>query len=181
MDRVSELEGCVLGIIWSYGSCTPYVIRRKFLISPNPEWSGSAGAIYPLVKRLEARGWIRSEEESTTGGRRSRKYSLTAAGRRIFRGWLGPPLSVGTVGIPIDPLRTRVEFLEALPPRKRQAFLADSVKQLLEQIGIIKKDCARRRVEGNRPAYLAGLGALQMMQARLKWIRQVTLLLDTGD
>lgn len=177
MSGVSELEGCVLGIIWTYGACTPYVIRRKFLISPNPQWSGSAGAIYPLVKRLESHGWIRSEEKSTTGGRRSRVYSLTGPGRRVFRAWLAPPLALSTTGIPSDPLRTRIEFLAALEPRQQKAFLADAVRQMLEQIRVIRKDCDRRRAEGNVPAYAAGLGALKMMRARLQWVRQVPRLL----
>lgn len=177
MIRISELEGCVLGIIWTYGSCTPYVIRRKFLISPNPEWSGSAGAIYPLIKRLEDRGWIRWEDKSTEGGRRSREYSLTGAGRKVFRIWLGPPLAVSTIGIPSDPLRTRVEFLASLDPSQRKAFLADAIRQMSEQLDVIEKDCVRRRAEGNVPAYAAGLGALKMMRARLEWLRQVRRLL----
>lgn len=177
MSRISELEGCVLGIIWTHGSCTPYVIRRKFLISPNPEWSGSAGAIYPLIKRLEDRGWIRSKEKSTAGGRRSREYRLTGPGRKIFRIWLGPPLGISTIGIPSDPLRTRVEFLALLDPSECKAFLADAIRQMREQLDVIEKDCARRRAERNVPAYAAGLGALKMMRARLEWLRQVRRLL----
>jgi DNA-binding PadR family transcriptional regulator len=170
MDRVSELEGCVLGIIWEYGSCTPYNIRRKFLISPNPEWSGSAGAIYPLVKRLEARGWIRSKEKETSGGRRSREYSLTATGRKIFHAWLGPPLSLSTIGVPSDPLRTRIEFLYSLSPPDRRNFLSDAIRQIQEQIRVIRKDLKRREKAGTLPAYVAGVGALKMMRARLNWL-----------
>ena len=177
MDKVSELEGCVLGIIWTYGSCTPYVIRRKFLISPNPEWSGSAGAIYPLVQRLETRGWIRSDEMKTKGGRRSRMYRLTPAGRKVLRRWLGPPLLLSTVAIPSDPLRTRIEFIASLHPRKQKAFLRDAIRQMHEQIRVIRKDCKRRRAEKNVPAYVAGLGALKMMRARLQWLRQASRIL----
>jgi DNA-binding PadR family transcriptional regulator len=177
MEKISELEGCVLGIIWENGACTPYVIRRKFLISPNPEWSGSAGAIYPLVKRLEARGWIRSKEMETSGGRRSREYSLTAAGRKVFRSWIGPPLSLNTIGIPSDPLRTRIEFLYSLRRDERKEFLSEAIRQIREQIQIIRKDCIRRRKEGNVPAYVAGLGALRMMRARLDWLYQARRIL----
>ena len=47
----TELEAAVLGVVWQDGPCTPYAIRQHFLESPAPRWSGSAGAIYPLVRR----------------------------------------------------------------------------------------------------------------------------------
>jgi DNA-binding PadR family transcriptional regulator len=124
------------------------------------------------VERLETRGWIRSKEMETSGGRRSREYGLTARGRKVLRGWLGPPLSLSTVAIPSDPLRTRIEFLYSLPPPERKHFLTDAIRQIREQIQIIQKDLTRRRKEGNVPAYAAGLGALKMMRARLEWLHQ---------
>ncbi|HZE88705.1 MAG TPA: PadR family transcriptional regulator, partial [Verrucomicrobiae bacterium] len=65
---LSELEGATLGVVWSEQPCTPYAIRRVFQTSPSPFWSGSAGAIYPLVERLETRGLVRAE--ATMTGRR---------------------------------------------------------------------------------------------------------------
>src|SRR5262245_13459166 len=47
--NLTELEGTALGVIWAGQPCTPYRVRRVFLDSPSPSWSGSAGAIYPLI------------------------------------------------------------------------------------------------------------------------------------
>jgi DNA-binding PadR family transcriptional regulator len=58
--NLSEMEGCVLALIWSGGPLMPYAIRQVFRKSPSPQWSGSAGSIYPLVDRLERRALIRS-------------------------------------------------------------------------------------------------------------------------
>jgi len=40
-------------------------------------------SLYPLLYRLERRGWVRGEWE-TSGGRRRRFYRLTASGRKTL-------------------------------------------------------------------------------------------------
>lgn len=41
-------------------------------------------SLYPLLYRLEARGWIRGAWVDKPGERRRRCYSLSAAGRRVL-------------------------------------------------------------------------------------------------
>ena len=57
------------------------------------ELSGQAllvgqGSIYPALVRLEQRGWIDTEWQSTENNRRAKYYRLTAAGRRAMGGEL---------------------------------------------------------------------------------------------
>jgi transcriptional regulator len=42
----------------------------------------NAGSLYPALYRLEERGLIRAEWESTEKGRKAKVYSLTTAGRK---------------------------------------------------------------------------------------------------
>src|SRR5213076_2672536 len=42
----------------------------------------NAGSLYPALYRLEERGLIRAEWESTEKGRQAKVYTLTAAGRK---------------------------------------------------------------------------------------------------
>lgn len=44
----------------------------------------SAAALYPLLYRLEKRGWIHGRWVERTGERRRRFYKLTSAGRQIL-------------------------------------------------------------------------------------------------
>ena len=44
----------------------------------------SAAALYPLLYRLEKRGWIKGRWIEKEGQRRRRYYELTAAGRRVL-------------------------------------------------------------------------------------------------
>jgi PadR family transcriptional regulator PadR len=50
-----------------------------------------AASLYPLLYRLEKRGWIQGRWVEKTGQRRRRYYRLTAPGRKVLvsqrRGW----------------------------------------------------------------------------------------------
>jgi len=42
------------------------------------------GSLYPALQRLEHRGWVESNWQSTENNRRARYYSLTKAGRKAL-------------------------------------------------------------------------------------------------
>jgi len=51
----------------------------------------SPGTLYPVLKRLEARGWLRCRFDPAGGKRARREYFLTARGRRaldLVKGYL---------------------------------------------------------------------------------------------
>jgi DNA-binding PadR family transcriptional regulator len=169
---LTELEGCVLGLLWQLGPCTAYAIRKEFLTSPSPHWSGSAGAIYPLIERLEGQRLIRAAD-GAAGLRRSKRYSLTPVGRQALRRWLGPPLADATLGIPPDPLRTRMRFLGALPPGRKASLLTEAESRLRAHLARVEEECERYRRAGEPHAYLMARGAVRMLRARLDWIREV--------
>jgi DNA-binding PadR family transcriptional regulator len=169
--RTSEIEACVLALAWDEGPLTPYAIRKVFLNSPSPQWSGSAGTIYPLVNRLLRRGWIRSEVRFR-GKRKGNQISLTAAGLRVLRRWLAVPLQDWVAGVPPDPLRTRVRFLGALPLDQRRQFIRRAHRQTQEHLRLVEEDCKLRRSTGNFQ-YLMARGALLSMRARCAFVREV--------
>lgn len=169
---LTELEGAVLGLVWSRAPCTPYAVRREFQVSPSPFWSGSAGAIYPLMRRLEKRGLLRAEAR-VTGRRRGRQYAPTAAGLRALRAWIGPPPPAWVLGVPMDALRTRVEFLGALSRARREAFLTSVESGLSTHIRIVQRHCRRSMGKAKTADHLTARGALLMLRARRLWLREV--------
>lgn len=50
--------------------------RHGYTVSP--------GTLYPVLKRLEARGWLRCRVDPLGGKRARREYFLTARGRRAL-------------------------------------------------------------------------------------------------
>jgi DNA-binding PadR family transcriptional regulator len=173
---LTELEGCVLGLFWAKGPCTAYAVRMEFLESPSAHWSGSAGAIYPLVERLKRRRLLHAEAHAE-GRRKSQRYHLTAEGLKRFRAWLAPPLSEEAAGVPPDPLRTRLRFLGALTSVQQAAFLANAQEQVREQLPKVEADAARFR--GVDPySYWMARAAAAALQARLTWLPEIALELE---
>jgi DNA-binding PadR family transcriptional regulator len=166
---LTELEGCVLGIVWSQGPCTAYAARRVFLDSPSPYWSGSAGAVYPLLARLEHRGLVRARAHRL-GLRASRRFGITPRGRRLLERWLGPPLPDWVLGIPMDPLRTRMGFLGALPAREQSRFLAEAGRQARVHLETSRRELARALAGSDVYEELVVRGAVASLEARLSWL-----------
>jgi DNA-binding PadR family transcriptional regulator len=119
---LTDLEGAVLAEIAKRGVATSYVVARAFADSPSEFWSGSAGAVYPLTKRLAARGMLSANADAD--GKRARlDYRLTEAGRAAMETWLLD--GERAAGMGFDPLRTRLVYLDLVPLEKRQMLLAD--------------------------------------------------------
>ena len=68
-----------------------YDIARLIEIRSRGELHFYAASLYPLLYRLERRGWIEGRWIEKTGLRRRRVYRITAQGRKVLaahrRGW----------------------------------------------------------------------------------------------
>ncbi len=169
---LSELESVVLGLIWTEGPCTAYAVRRIVQKSLSAQWSGSAGAVYPAVARLEERKLIRSREQAT-GLRKSQALEITAAGRRALSRWLGPPVEPAAFGIPADPLRIRIRFLELLPEDSQLRFIDEAIAGIEANLQLIRAD-VRARGKQNSPFTTAmARGVLHASRARLRMLAEL--------
>ena len=163
---LTELEGAALGLLWLRGPTTTYELRKMVLDSPTPHWSASAGTVYPLVEKL-CRGRLisRSITEDKRGTRRLR---ITPAGKRAFKTWM-LSYTPAVTGVPPDPVRTRVRFLEVLSPSEGDRFLVEVEKHLRARLSLM-----RGIREGETPSEsLALLGARLSQEKRVEWITAV--------
>jgi DNA-binding PadR family transcriptional regulator len=162
----------VLGVVRLKQPCSAYAIRMVFAESPSRHWSGSAGAIYPLVRRLEGRGLLKSTRRK--GDRReTRMYRLTPKGRNRLSSWLRPPLPDAAGLMVLDPLRVRVRFLEAVEVRQRYAIVDEAETKLAEQLKRIRLEAENARKQGEVFLWLSHRGALRSLQAQVDWLREV--------
>ena len=170
MHRLSDLERATLGILHTRGPLTAYSVRREFETSRSSHWSGSSGAIYPLLKRLEKRGHLASEPVST-GKRRGRLYRLTAGGETALLEWLRSPVEEDEARLTYDRIRTRVTFLGALTPAERDSMLDGAERQLDRVLAD-----SRRDLDGDDHdplEQLSILGGVRILEARLAWVREI--------
>lgn len=165
----SELECFVLGLVWQFGPASPYEIRRHMQESPSSQWSASAGAIYPLVQRLQRAGLLRSESKRD-GKRKRREYAITPKGLGVLRAWIGPPLGEEVVTVAHDPLRSRARFIEALPPAQQRAWI-EAARAALDEVErrVIAWAAAREAVPSRSGRLMNRSGELDV-QSRRRWL-----------
>lgn len=138
---MTDLEAIVLGVIQGSGPCTAYQIHQAFLKSPSHFFSGSAGAIYPVVKRMKGRGFTQAEA-SQTGRRKSEMLTLTNAGRHVLLDWMQSFEAAADGGF--DPARARLNLLSKLLPTSGQleylAKLSGAIEERLRAIETTDND-----------------------------------------
>ncbi len=127
--ELTELEGLLLAKVARFAPITAYELKQSVAAAPSRFWSGSAGAIYPAVKRLHARGYL-APKNATVGRRKAVAYELTRHGKQAFLGWICDLERAIDPGV--DPLRMRMLFLDLIPSQKRKTFLT-RVKSELEK------------------------------------------------
>jgi DNA-binding PadR family transcriptional regulator len=110
---MTELETLALGVVWLRGPCTAYVVKSAL--------GASGGAIYPLLRRLEAEGLIRSRAQ-TWGTRGKKELSITPRGIEALQ------RSKGELDEALAELDARRKLLNQIsrrlapaPPRRRRA------------------------------------------------------------
>jgi DNA-binding PadR family transcriptional regulator len=157
---LTDLEGAVLGFIASQGAVTGYAVAREFAASPSEFWSGSAGAVYPLMQRLTARGLL-AGRSGARGRRIATWYAITPAGRAELKVWL---LDIErAAGMGFDPLRTRMGFIGLLSETEQRRFLD----------AVVRRTAAKAAGDG----LIGDAQSLKLnkswFRARLAWLRKL--------
>ena len=169
MEPLTDLEAAALGCIHRNQPCTAHLIRTRFRQSPSARFSDSAGSVYPMVRRLEKRGAVASKLEKQ-GRRKVRYYTSTKSGRKALREWIRPPFPAA-VSVTVDPLRTRMLYLELLTPKQRSNWLDQAEQVLARQLEQIGHAAMSPNEQHDLFMELARQNALLEVKARLKWIR----------
>jgi len=159
--QLTELEGAVLTEIAHRGNDTAYKVRRAFQLSPSVHWRGSAGAVYPAMRRLKAAGLIAARPHPRRAGE---TLSVTADGLRELNRWA---TSVeAAVGVGIDPFRLRSGVWGHLSPAKRRALFAKLEARLAADL-----ETLRSREEPDLVDRRQTELAIALLKARLAWLR----------
>lgn len=169
---MTELELSVLGLLRRRGLITAYRIRAEFQESPSTYWSGSAGAIYPLLKRLEADGLVTGRREAR-GSRHRRPLTITPAGEESLRRELAQPVDLPLASAVFDAVRARAFSLGVLSVDERLEFVRSARRSLEEHARQASEYLQEGAAEEDRFAYMAARGALLAARARLTWIEEL--------
>lgn len=159
---LTELEGAILSEIHHRGASTAFKVRKAFQDSMSLEWRGSAGAVYPAIRRLTDRGVIDAVE--TSSGRRTSHLSLTLRGVKALEDWICDSHRAASVGL--DPFRLRAGMWAQLSPaRKDEAILA--LRRALEAEVVTMMDYMQTLDAVERPRIEL---AVSLQLSRLEWL-----------
>jgi DNA-binding PadR family transcriptional regulator len=168
---LTDLEACVLGVVWRDGPCTAYAVRRELAASSTPRWSDSAGSIYPVLERLQALGLVAATAR-TWGERGKKELTATAAGAARLRAWVPQVTGAEVCGPTYDPIRTRFCFLAALALPERRRFLDDAARSTREALDRLRGN-ARRRIRPDDFEALSLHASICELEGRLRWLGQM--------
>lgn len=168
MQKLSHLALITLGVVAEFEPCSGYAVMKSFRVSTSTYFSGSAGAIYPLLRRLEALGLIKAER-SKAGSRVRRTYTVTPKGRNLLKSWLMESVLDEDIAFTVDLLRVRVLFFKELSKPQRRAFVKEARAALKRKIkvmaGIIEDP-------GEKSQYdvVCFKNVVMTDEARLRWL-----------
>jgi len=174
-DRMTELEGATLGVIWSLGPITAYGVVQRFAASTTPGWSSSTGAIYPAIKRLTREGLVESTPE-LQDRRSTRRLELTEAGKSALRDWL-LGLEDWMGGAAVDPVRTRMNYIGILSRAQQLALIEKARGNALNALSELE-DFVPGAGHHQEGVAIAKRAATADVEARIAWLGEVREMLS---
>jgi DNA-binding PadR family transcriptional regulator len=87
--KLTPTSYIVLGLLELCGEATPYELKQAVAVSLGNFWSIQHAQLYSEPERLTGAGYLKERRERS--GRRRRRYSLTAKGRRTLDDWRREP------------------------------------------------------------------------------------------
>lgn len=167
----SALAFALLGLIGQEAR-SGYDLRKFFSATPLISFSDSPGAIYPALRRLEARGLVRGHMEEGSGLRRRRIFELTARGRAEFRRWQTQAVTRNDVVRNMDALMLRFAFMDQfVEKRVTLRFLKAFHKELAAYIPILRKYLKSNREHMSQSGSLALESGIQAYETQLRWTK----------
>src|SRR5579862_2348858 len=102
--QLTSFEHILLGRLCIEPS-SGYGLKRIFAATPMGVYQPSSGALYPALRRLEARGLVQAQAQApapapvnaSESARHRRVYEPTQAGRVAHLSWLRTPIEPSTV------------------------------------------------------------------------------------
>ncbi len=163
---LTNLENVALAHLWRLGSCTAHELRQAFASSSAGRYSGSPGAIYPLMKRLEGAELVISKPDAN-GAQKKRVYSITRSGRRAVKGWMNE-LEARSI-FPDDPLRTRFQYLKLLTRKERIEWINSALEALDRQDALTRLEYQSDEYQNPIDQYILD-GILKTNRLRRSWL-----------
>lgn len=161
----STLEYALLGLIRGAPQ-SGYDLRKVFTETAMAGYSGSPGAIYPALRRLNRGGLIAGG--TPDGARKRKEYRLTERGRMAVDEWLVLPVTREDVALHLPDLMLRFAFLTFDESGSLTLqFLEQFTSYVADYIANLKAQ--REQLPLTTHGRLALEGGIASLEARHRW------------
>lgn len=172
-QQLTSFEHVLLGLVCLSPS-SGYDLKRVFAATPMGVYQPSSGALYPALRRLEAKGLVQAKplDRVSESARHRRVYEPTQAGRTTHVAWLRAPIEPSTVARDIGLHLLRFVMMESeFAPEEVVGFL-DSLKDALAAFTAgLERYAAAAHLDGRHPR-LALEHGVAVHRASLQWAEQ---------
>ena len=168
----TTLEYALLGLLHQQPQ-SGYDLRKILETTALGNYSGSPGAIYPALGRLEKHGLIEGEVDSSKEMRPRKVFRPTEAGRGNFRDWLLREVERGDIERRVDELMLRFAFHAVLDSRPATLrFLRGFLEEVEQYVGELGRQ--RGLFPEGTPLHprLALAAGIEQYRACARWARK---------
>jgi PadR family transcriptional regulator AphA len=168
--QLTSFEQVLLGLICLSPS-SGYDLKRVFATTPMGVYQPSSGALYPALRRLEAKGLVRVQAPDKERGsaRQRRVYEPTAAGRAAHLAWLRTPIEAATVSRDLGLHLMRFVMMEHVFSREEVLGFLDSLEKGLAALTAdLERYAAIAPVDDRHPGLALDHG-VAVHRASLRW------------
>ena len=133
----SPLRLAILGLVAMHPQ-SGYDLRKVFETTPMGNFSSSPGAIYPALKSLEKKGWVRGEPDKAESLRPRLVYSITEEGDDVLRAELEKPITHEDLIWHFDLVMLRFAFIERVGYDHALRFLGEFRHEAEAYVGYLE-------------------------------------------
>jgi DNA-binding PadR family transcriptional regulator len=169
--QLTPFEHVLLGLI-RLSPASGYDLKRIFAATPMGLYQPSSGALYPALRRLEAKRLIKATALDGAGesARRRRVYEPTEAGRATHMAWLRTPVDPATASRDLGLHLMRFVMMENAFSRDEVLSYLDDLREALASLTAgLERYAAAPNVDGLRHPRLALDHGIAVHRASLEW------------
>jgi DNA-binding PadR family transcriptional regulator len=169
--QLTPFEHILIGLV-CLSPASGYDLKRIFAATPMGIYQPSSGSLYPALRRLEAKGLVRVQDQTSEPARHRRVYEPTQAGRAAHATWLRTPVDVPTVSRDLGLHLMRFVMMEHASSREEVLSFLDDLKDALAAFTaeLERFVAAAGQLDDRHPGLALDHG-LAVHRASLRWTR----------
>jgi DNA-binding PadR family transcriptional regulator len=169
-SKIPALGYALLGLLQKPSS--GYDLRKVFSSTSMKSYSGSPGAIYPALSRLEKAGLIRGTVEEGSGLRRRQIFRLTAKGLAELKIWIALPITREDLTSGLKTVLLRFALSETAVGASASLEILKSFEAALQpQLQTLREQLEKTKIVAPTSARLALECGIRSYESLNEWAR----------